>query len=102
MPAPGNTPSPSSPAGSEAPRITRGTLTTAAGLPLPLEGTEVSAQIAGPLAEVEVKQTFVNRGDQAIEAVSLFPLPHAAAVHRLRFRIGGRTVEGAVKEKEEA
>src|SRR5262245_26996219 len=89
-------------------RVTCGSMTTAGGLPLPLERTEVSAQVAGPLAEVEVKQVFVNRapdgleGGEAIEAIYLFPLPHTATVHRLRFRIGSRTVEGVVKEKEEA
>jgi Ca-activated chloride channel family protein len=62
----------------------------------------VRAQLAGPLAEVEVVQRFRNTSDEEIEATYLFPLPHEAAVHALRFRIGARVIEGKVKENEEA
>src|SRR3954452_21071457 len=84
------------------PKVTTGTMRSARGLPLPLESTEVRAQLAGPLAEVEVVQVFRNPTDEEIEATYLFPLPHEAAVHALRFQIGARTIEGKVKEKEEA
>jgi Ca-activated chloride channel family protein len=75
---------------------------TAAGAPLPLERTEVDAQLGGPLAEVHVVQRFRNPFPHPIEATYLFPLGHEAAVHGLRFTIEGRVVEGVIKEKEEA
>jgi Mg-chelatase subunit ChlD len=83
-------------------RITQGTLRTSTGRPLPLERTDVKARIAGPVASVELRQLFRNDTGEPIEAVYLFPMPHEASVHAMRFRIGARVVEAAVKEKEEA
>ncbi len=83
-------------------RVTQGTLRTSAGRPLPLERTDVKARVSGPVASVEVVQRFRNDTAEAIEAVYLFPLPHEASVHTMRFRIRDRVVEAAVKEKEEA
>ena len=83
-------------------RISQGTLRTSTGRPLPLERTDVKATLSGPVAGVEVRQVFRNDTGGPIEAVYLFPLPHEASVHTMRFRIGERVVEGTVKEKEEA
>lgn len=82
--------------------ITQGTMRTTSGLVLPLELTEIDATVNGPIATVTVKQRFRNASDSPIEAEYMFPLPHSASVHTMRFRIGERTVEGVVKEKEEA
>jgi Ca-activated chloride channel family protein len=68
----------------------------------PLKGTAATADIAGFGARVTVVQTFVNPSDQPIEAVYTFPLPHDAAVDRMRFKIGSRIIEGVIKRKEEA
>jgi Ca-activated chloride channel family protein len=83
-------------------RVTQGTLRTPAGLVLPLERTEVEAKVTGPVARVRVRQAFRNTTGDPIEAVYLFPLPHEASVFAMQMRIGGRTVRGVVKEKEEA
>lgn len=83
-------------------RVTQGTLRTSTGAPLPLERTDIKALITGPVARVEVKQLFRNSTGEPIEAVYLFPLPHSASVHAMRFRIGERIVEATIKEKEEA
>ncbi|MDI3286087.1 VIT domain-containing protein [Polyangium sp. 15x6] len=83
-------------------RITQGTMRTPGGAPLPLEHTDVEAKISGPVASVTLKQRFRNTTGGPIEAEYLFPLPHDASVHTMRFRIGARTVEAVVKEKEEA
>ena len=83
-------------------RITQGTLRTSTGRPLPLDRTDVKARITGPVANVEVRQRFRNDTGEPIEAVYLFPMPHEASVHTMRFRIGDRVVEATVKEKEEA
>ena len=82
-----------------APPVSQGTLQTADGAALPLEHTDVLATIAGPLADVIVRQRFRNDRSVAIEAVYLFPLPPASSVHALRFRIEDRVVEGIVKER---
>jgi Ca-activated chloride channel homolog len=83
-------------------RVTEGTLKTPDGRVLPLQWTKVQALIAGPLATVEVRQSFKNNTPDTLEATYLFPLPHGASVFRMEFRIGGRVVKGLVKEKEEA
>ncbi|HEU4408573.1 MAG TPA: VIT domain-containing protein [Polyangiaceae bacterium] len=83
-------------------RVTQGTLRTSAGVVLPLERTEVEAKVSGPVATVRVRQVFRNTSAVPIEAVYLFPLPHEASVFEMVMRIGGRTVRGVVKEKEEA
>ena len=82
--------------------ITQGTMRSPSGYVLPLEMTELDAAIHGPIATVTVKQRFRNASESPIEAEYMFPMPHGASVHTMRFRIGERTVEGAVKEKEEA
>ena len=83
-------------------RVTEGTMRTAEGQVLPLEGTRVQVRVVGPVAEVEVRQLFRNPTDRALEAVYLFPLPHEASVYRMEFRIRDRVVRAVVKEKEEA
>lgn len=82
--------------------ITQGTLRTTDGRLLPLEATEVEGLIAGPVADVVVRQRFRNTGADPIEAVYLFPLPHEASVYRMHFRIEDRIVRAVVKEKAEA
>ncbi len=82
--------------------ITQGTLRTTDGRLLPLEATEVEGTVAGPVADVVVRQRFRNTGADPIEAVYLFPLPHEASVYRMHFRIQDRIVRAVVKEKAEA
>ena len=45
----------------------------------PLQATKVTAEIAGPIAEVHVVQTYANRGKTAIEATYIFPASTRAA-----------------------
>jgi Ca-activated chloride channel family protein len=68
----------------------------------PLKGTEVNAEIAGFGARVTVVQTFVNPTKEPIEAIYTFPLPHEAAVDRMRMKVGERIVNGLIKRREEA
>lgn len=72
------------------------------GADFPLQSTTVSAEIAGPIAEVHVVQTYVNRGKAAIEATYLFPASTRAAVHGLTMTLGGRRVVAQIKERGEA
>ncbi len=68
----------------------------------PLERTHVKADIVGFIARTTVRQEFVNALEEKIEAVYVFPLPHAAAVDRMVMIVGDRRIAGEVKEKEEA
>ncbi len=74
----------------------------AEGADFPLQSTKVSAEIAGPIAEVHVVQTYVNRGKTAIEATYIFPASTRAAVHGLVMTLAGRRVVAQVKERGEA
>ncbi|MEO8611256.1 MAG: VIT domain-containing protein [Chloroflexota bacterium] len=72
------------------------------GSPLPLEGTEVSGQIIGPVASIHVTQNFGNPFTTPIEIAYLFPLPHDAAIVDYVFTIGARQVRAEIKEIETA
>jgi Ca-activated chloride channel family protein len=75
-----------------------GAMTTARGC-LPLAALDVRARVEGLLARVEVRQTFVNAHDEPLEATYIFPLPDRSAVTRFRLEVGGRVVEGELKER---
>ena len=68
----------------------------------PLLFTEVHIAVSGLTARTEVKQRFVNPTSQWREGVYLFPLPEKAAVDHLDMQIGGRVIQGQIKEKEAA
>jgi Ca-activated chloride channel family protein len=69
---------------------------------LPLEHTHVSARLSAFVADVEVSQTYRNPGTRSTEAVYTFPLPENSAVDRMRMTIGDRTIEAAIREREQA
>ena len=77
---------------------------TAAGkvMPLPLEHTDVDAEVAGFVAGVQVTQLFKNPYRKPIEAIYVFPLPHRAAIHSLTIRVGKRVIQGVVKRRAQA
>lgn len=64
--------------------------------------TNVAIHVTGLLARVTVEQRFTNPTDTWAEGIYVFPLPDDAAVDRLTMITGDRTIEGVVKEKEEA
>lgn len=70
--------------------------------PLPLEGTTVEMDVRGLVAAVIVTQHYVNAGDEPIEAVYVFPLPHDAAVYDMEICVGDRIIRSVIKEREEA
>jgi len=71
-------------------------------IPLPLKHTDVSAQVYGIAATVEVKQQYHNPYAEKIEAVYVFPLPQNAAVSDFIMTIGERRIRGIIRDKEEA
>lgn len=70
--------------------------------PVPLKHTAIQASIIGPLCNVQIQQQFHNTHTQPIEAIYVFPLPEDAAVTSLSLHIGGRTIRGEVREREQA
>src|SRR5215207_966726 len=69
---------------------------------LPLQAIDVDATLTGLVARVALTQTFGNRFDQPLEATYIFPLPDRAAVTEFHMEVGGRVVEGVLKERGQA
>ena len=65
----------------------------------PLLDTDVTIRVSGPVARVRVVQSFRNPHEAWYEGIYVFPLPENGAVDRLRLRVGGRVVEGEVRER---
>ena len=54
------------------------------------------------MARATVRQTFRNATDEWVEGVYVFPLPEQAAVDHLLMKVGERTIEGRIREREQA
>ena len=68
----------------------------------PMVSTDVKMDIAGPVIRTTLSQTFSNTSDEWVEGIYVFPLPENAAVDHLRIVVGGRLIEGQIKEKKQA
>ena len=73
--------------------------------PCPLQNTDVSAEVSGPIVSVSIAQRYANPYDMPIEAVYTFPMSNRGAVHRMTMTVvdpdgNERIVEGEVKERE--
>lgn len=68
----------------------------------PLKHTHVQAKVTGNLSRVEVTQRFENPFTTTLEAIYIFPLPDEAAVDEMVIRIGDRTIQGSIKQRQEA
>ncbi|KZS05848.1 Uncharacterized protein APZ42_030786 [Daphnia magna] len=71
-------------------------------IPVPLTGVSVQARIIDLVAEVTIQQRYVNKENQPIEAVYLFPLDEGAGICKFTAEVDGRVIEGVVKETKEA
>lgn len=69
---------------------------------LPLKETSVKADIVGVIADVTVKQVYVNSGKNPLEAIYTFPLSTKAAVYGMKMIIGTRMITAKIEEKEKA
>jgi Ca-activated chloride channel homolog len=88
----------------DAGRVSEGTLFwRAAGsdalMPAPVLETDVHIVVSGIVARARVRQQSSNPATGWSEGVYVFPLPDAAAVDRLRMRVGERSIEGVVRER---
>src|SRR5688572_22358332 len=57
---------------------------------MPLKATSAEVHIAGVIADVKVKQVYVNTGTNALEAIYIFPGSTRAAVYAMTMTIGSR------------
>lgn len=73
-----------------------------AGAGFPLTATSASVNIVGVIADVTVRQTYVNQSNDRLEATYVFPGSTSAAVHGLTMIIGNCRIEGVVQRKAEA
>lgn len=69
---------------------------------LPLKSTIVDVNIAGVIADVNVKQTYSNTGNSPIEAIYVFPASTRAAVYNMVMKVDDREIIAIVEEKQQA
>lgn len=69
---------------------------------MPLKSTSAIVYIAGVIADVRVRQTYVNTGENPIEAVYIFPGSTRAAVYAMTMNVGKRKIIATIKEKKQA
>jgi len=72
------------------------------GAELPLKTTNVTVNIAGVIADVNVKQVYTNTGKTTIEAVYVFPASTRAAVYDMVMSVNDRKIKAVVEEKSKA
>ena len=69
---------------------------------MPLKKTDVAVNIAGVIADVCVKQIYINESKNTLEAIYVFPGSTRAAVYGMAMTIGSRRIEAQIKKKEQA
>lgn len=69
---------------------------------MPLRKTDVAVNIAGVIADVCVKQVYINESRNTLEAIYVFPGSTRAAVYGMAMTIGERRIEAKIKKKEQA
>jgi Ca-activated chloride channel family protein len=69
---------------------------------LPLKETSAKVNVVGVIADVSVRQKYVNSGKNTLEAIYTFPLSTRAAVYAMKMTIGSRTITAKISEKEKA
>lgn len=69
---------------------------------LPLLSTSAEVNIAGVIADVAITQVYKNNGQKPIEAIYVFPASTRAAVYDMLMKIGNRTIQAEIKEKNQA
>lgn len=69
---------------------------------LPLKATNADVNIVGSIADVSVRQKYVNSGRNTLEAIYTFPMSTRAAVYAMKMTIGKRTITAKINEKNQA
>lgn len=66
----------------------------------PLKDTNVLVNINGTIAETFLTQTYVNEGQNPINAVYIFPASTKVTVHGMKMQIGDQLITAQIQEKE--
>lgn len=69
---------------------------------LPLHNLDVRLSTTGLAVSTELTQGFSNPYDEPLEATYIFPLPDRAALTSLKMEADDRTIEGVLREREQA
>ncbi|MDR1090247.1 MAG: SusC/RagA family TonB-linked outer membrane protein, partial [Prevotella sp.] len=69
---------------------------------MPLKKTDVEVSISGVIADVCVKQIYINESPNTLEAIYVFPGSTRAAVYGMAMTVGQRRIEARIKKKEQA
>jgi Ca-activated chloride channel family protein len=69
---------------------------------LPLKETSAKVTVTGVIADVTVKQVYINSGQNTLEAIYTFPLSTKAAVYAMEMTIGSRVITAKIEEKQKA
>ncbi len=67
-----------------------------------LKSTEVTVNIVGVIADVQIRQVYYNSGKSPVEATYIFPASTRAAVYAMTMKVRDRVINAVVKEKEQA
>ena len=70
--------------------------------PALLLNTDMQVQVSGPVAEVQIRQSFSNPGGAFAEGRYVLPTSEGAAVHAMTLEIGERRINGVIQEREQA
>lgn len=62
----------------------------------------VRAEIEGTVAQVRIKQSFINEADYAVEGTYVFPIPEEAVITNFTLIADGKELKGEILPKEEA
>jgi Ca-activated chloride channel homolog len=71
-------------------------------VPAPVLGATVEVRLTGVIARTKITQIFMNPGKEWLEGIYIFPLPEDAAVDALRMKVGNRTLQGIIQDKDQA
>jgi Ca-activated chloride channel family protein len=69
---------------------------------LPLQSTDVNVKISGVIADVNIKQSYINTSNSTIEAIYVFPASSRSAVYKMVMNIGDRKIIAKIEEKNKA
>jgi len=69
---------------------------------MPLKSTAATVNISGVIADVHIRQVYVNTGMSTLEAIYIFPGSTRAAVYGMNMTIGDRKLIAKINEKEKA
>jgi len=69
---------------------------------LPMLNSDVSINIEGDMATVEITQTFLNEAHLPMQAEYLFPLNQMAAVYGMEMVVGDEIITAEIQEKAQA